>query len=125
MNNNTTHKTLLYIGAEGSSIKINKKLIGDKYKYWFGTDESAMADLLSEEDLEGISLSSKSNIVDSFEEAFTLALKKYPLFRLHLISIDDDVKEFVRAELQRYIKSNIKSHIGPGWGKLINLITKD
>ena len=110
-----THKTLLEIGGEGGSIKINKKLIGDKYKYWFGTNESAMADLLSEEDLKGINLSSNSSIVDSFEEAFTLALKKYPLFKLYLILVDDEVKEFVDSELQRYTKNNTKFRIGGGW----------
>ena len=117
--NDKSYITLLKIGGEGGSIKINKMLIGDQYKYWFGINESAMADLLSKEDMEGLSLSSQSAIVDSFEEAFTLALKKYPLFKLYLLSIDDEVKEFVAGEFQEYVQNSREGELfGRNWGEV-------
>jgi len=96
------HTTLLEIAGEGGSITINKKLFENQYKYWFTTNEAAMADLLSAEDLEGLKLHSKSAIVDSFEEAFAIAKNKYRIFMLHLIYIDDEVKEFVVKDFSEY-----------------------
>ena len=115
---------LLEIGGEGGSITINKILVGKSYKYWFGSDESALADFLSGEDLEEISLSSKSDIVDSFEEAFANAQKKYPVFKLYLIAIDDEVKEYVTKEFKAYAQENMKAkyfHFGSGWKELLGI----
>ena len=98
------HKTLMKIGGEGGSITINKKLVGNSYKYWFTTNEAALADFMDE--LEGIKFSSTSDAVDSFEEIFAMAKKRYPLFKLYLLSIDDEVREFVSKELKAFIAGN-------------------
>ena len=103
--NMKNYTTFLKIGGEGGSIKINKILIAGNYKYWFGTNESAMADFLSEEDLKGISLTSKSEFFDTFEEAFNTAKNKYPIFKLYLIAVADEVKEFVADEYRAYIQT--------------------
>ena len=116
---NKTFTTLLELGGEGGSTKINKMLIGDKYKYWYETNESAMADLLSEEDLEGISLSSKSEIVDTFEEAFEMAKNKYKVFKLCLDEVSYEVKEHVAQEYNSYLQSDRRSdYIGHRWKRV-------
>ena len=113
---NKTYITLLEIGGEGGSIKINKILIDDNYKYWFGTNEAALADLLSEEDLKDINLLSKSEFVDTFEEAFEMAKNKYPIFNLYLIDVADEVKGFIAKEFHRYLQSDKRSdYIGSNW----------
>ena len=60
-----TYTTLLEISGEGGSITINKKLFGDEYKYWFTTNEAAMADLLSAEEKLAIIQSEFERLYDS------------------------------------------------------------
>ena len=116
---NKNYTRLLEIGGEGGSIKINKILIGNNYKYWFGTNEAALADFLSEEDLKVISLSSKSGLVDTFEEAFEMAKNKYPIFKLYLVAVADEVKEYVAREYNIYIKSgNGSAYVGSKWKRM-------
>ena len=118
------YTTLLEIAGEGGSITINKKLFGDQYMYWFTTNEAAMADLLSAEDLEGLKLHSKSAILDSFEEAFTIAKKKYPIFKLHLIYIDKEVKEFVVKDFSKYKDMESNAFGGRSWRVLLGFEKK-
>ena len=116
---NKNYTRLLEIGGEGGSIKINKILIGEKYKYWFGTNEAAMADFLSEEDLKVIFLSSKSGLVDTFEEAFEMAKNKYPIFKLYLVAVADEVKEYVASEYNIYVQSgNGSAYVGSKWKRM-------
>jgi len=113
------YTTLIEIGGEGGSITINKKLVGDQYKYWFATNEAAMADSL--DDLEGINLQSNSGIVDSFEEAFALVIKKYSIFYLYLEFIDDEVKVIVAKEFREFLEKNSDNiFIDPNWKRLLD-----
>ena len=112
------YTTLIEIGGEGGSITINKKLVREQYKYWFATNEAAMADFL--DDLEGVNLQSNSGIVDSFEEAFALAIKKYSIFNLYLEFIDDEVKGVVTKEFREFLERNSDSRfIDPNWKRLL------
>ena len=112
------YTTLIEIGGEGGSITINKKLVGDQYKYWFATNEAAMADFL--DDLEGIKLQSNSGIVDLFEEAFALVIKKYSIFYLYLEFIDDEVKVVVAKEFRKFLeKDSDNRFIGNNWKMLL------
>jgi len=125
MKKNKTYTTLLEIGAEGGSITINKMLVGNQNKYWFTTEEYAMADLLTPEELEGIELHSKSAIVDSFEEAFALAKKKYPIFKLYLRYVDDKVKVFIAKEYSESGELESTSRYrGSNWRELLGFEKK-
>ena len=75
-----------------------------------------MADLLSEEDLKGINLSSKSELVDTFNEAFEMAKNKYTIFKLYLMTVADEVKEYIASEYNTYVQSgNGSAYVGSKW----------
>ena len=78
-----------------------------------------MADLLSAEDLEGLKLHSKSAIVDSFEEAFAIAKNKYPIFKLYLMYVNDEVKEFVVNDFSKYKDMDSNAFGGRSWRELL------
>jgi len=69
-------------------------------------------------------LHSKSAIVDSFEEAFAMAKKKYPIFKLHLIYIDEEVKEFVVKDFSEYKDMESNAFGGRSWRELLGFEKK-
>ena len=99
-------KLILKIGGEGGSIKLLK--INDQYAYT--TNESALYDLLSKEDREGISFKSKSDLYDTFESAMESMTKRYPVFRLYPLEINDQFKEQINKYYQAYLANNKGDH---------------
>ena len=92
-------KTLiLEVGASGGSLGLYK--INDQFT--FTTNESALYDLLSEEDREGMKFQSKSKLFDSFDDAMISMIKKYPVFMLVPIEIDAIYKERIKKYFRKY-----------------------
>ena len=93
---------VLEIGGEGGSIKMLRESDGDGgWGFRVQTDESAMADILSNDDRAGIdSLTSKSPFVHSFEEALDL-LDKYPWAELHPLFVRQGVLDSILLEVRK------------------------
>ena len=92
-------KLILEVGASGGTLMLLK--INDQYAY--STNESALYDLLSEEDREGMSFQSSSKLFDSFDAAMQSMIKKYPVFRLVPIEIDASYKDRIKEYLLKYL----------------------
>jgi len=93
---------ILKIGGEGGSIKLLK--INDQYAYT--TNESALYDLLSKADREGMSFKSESELYDTFELAMESMIDRYPVFRLYPLEINDPFKEQINKYYQAYLANN-------------------
>jgi hypothetical protein len=90
------HEVVLEVGAEGGSITLVRERNRNE-DWWFRieTNETALRDVLSQGDQNGIEFSSQTGYVHSFEEALRL-LDKYPWFRLYPLEIHP---EFIDAVL--------------------------
>jgi hypothetical protein len=71
----------------------------DFWRFRLVRDESTLADLLSEEDRQGIEFWSESDWVDSFEDALQL-LDKYPWHWLHALQVHPDFRRQIWAAVQ-------------------------
>jgi hypothetical protein len=96
--NPDSKETILHIGAEGGSLKIQRcrTPIG-RWKFIFIIDESTLTDFLDEADQ--IDLVKKYRPVDTFEEAIQL-MNKYPWREMQLISVHEEYAEFNWSEMQ-------------------------
>jgi len=114
----TKLQVILEIGAEGGSITIlGRRSPAGKWKFLMETDETAIADLLSEDDRAGLGhrdFHQRSGVVDSFDEALKL-IDRYPWHRLYPLKVHrefyDRVLEVVErrggcAERWKHILSN-------------------
>jgi NAD-dependent deacetylase len=98
----TVRETVVKVGAEGGSITLFREGDGEAWKFGMATNESAMYDMLSEEDLVGLGPAAKeSGSVHSFAEALNL-LDRYPWYRLLPLDVHPEyLDEVVRAVAER------------------------
>ncbi|MFC4427133.1 GIY-YIG nuclease family protein [Deinococcus navajonensis] len=73
-------------GAEGGSIVLGGVQGPQGWTFTVGTDESTLKDLLSEQDLEGVSLTSTLDAGQRWDEALT-ALDRYPWHQLIILGV--------------------------------------
>ena len=72
-----TSEVILEVAGEGGTITLRSQDANTGRCFWVETDETAMCELLSEEDRNGISTGSRSNLVFSLPEALE-QLDRYP-----------------------------------------------
>lgn len=95
-------ETVFEILAEGGSLIIKRKRIGNEYKFIYHHNEF---DPINEE--LGIN---KNSEYSTFEQPFQIINSKYPWFKLHLETVHEDYRIFVIEEL---IKSLMFQGITP------------
>ncbi len=95
----STTETVLEVGYEGGVASI-VRFRGPNGAWWYrmGRDESAAADLLSDEDMEGISAREQSESVRTFGAALAL-LGKWPWEALELVTLNPQYTGIVLAEV--------------------------
>jgi hypothetical protein len=95
-------EVVLEVGSEGGAIKLlREKKAGENYQFWIESDEAAFPGLLVKDDLIGAGrLSSRSQRVDSIDEAFVL-LHPYPWYRLDPKEVHPDLFEDILWEVKR------------------------
>jgi hypothetical protein len=98
-----TGETILELGGEGGSIMLfgNMDAAG-KWEFWMQTDETAMSELLDEEDVRGLgSLVKTSPVVFSLSEVFTL-LDTHPSWRsLTPVQVNPEFRFAILHEVQK------------------------
>jgi hypothetical protein len=75
--------------AEGGTLTLLGIKAANGWRFRLVRDESTLADLLSEEDRQGIEFRSESEWGDSWEAALDL-LDNYPWHRLHALQVHPD-----------------------------------
>lgn len=92
---------VIEVGAEGGSLTLfrGKHELDQDWRFFLGRNECAMAGLLSDEDLKGLSLSNNSDFVHTWDEALKL-MDKYPWHRLHPVYARNDCAVLIWAALQ-------------------------
>ena len=85
---------VLELGAEGGSLTLFsfKSQPSTNWHFFLACNESALANFLSTEDLDGLSLTGNSNYVQTWDEALEL-LDNYPWPRLCPVSIHKDYSD--------------------------------
>jgi NAD-dependent deacetylase len=99
----TTRQTVVEVGSEGGSIAIfRERRAGAAWEFRMGTNESAMHDMLSDEDVAGLGPAiKKSESVHSFGEALTL-LDKYQWSRMRPLEVHPEyLDEVIHAVAER------------------------
>lgn len=96
---NKQNNIILEFGGDGGSVK----LIKIEKDYYFTTDESAFMDLLPGE-FEADELVSTSGPFDDFDSAFEVMLKKYRVFSLCPLSVDQNFINYIRGYYDEYVK---------------------
>jgi hypothetical protein len=85
--------------AEGGTLTLVGIKAANGWRFRLVRDESTLADLLSEEDRQGIEFRSESEWVDSWEAALDL-LDNYPWHRLHALQVHPDFSREIWAAVQ-------------------------
>jgi hypothetical protein len=94
-------ETVLEIGSEGGSLTlVRQKNAGGDWEFRVERNETALYDLLSDEDRNGIEFASQTGYVRSFQEALRL-LDRYPWFRLHPIWVNPEFLNAVLLEVKK------------------------
>lgn len=88
-------EVILQVGADGGSISLlGTRNPAGTWRFTSETNESFHADLLSEEEREGLSFDSRDGSVGTFPEAVNL-LKKYPWYRLYPLKVHPEFRQSV------------------------------
>jgi hypothetical protein len=100
--NRMTGETILELGAEGGSLTLfGKRDAAGQWRFWTQRDETAMIDLLDEEDLRGLgSLANTGESVSSLPEALAL-LDKHPWYRLTPLQVHPEFRLAILREVQK------------------------
>lgn len=107
--------TILSVLGEGGSVALYKK----DGQYYFSSNEAALYDMLSEEDAEGLSLSSTSARYKSFDKAFEEFMASYPVFRLYPDKVHPDYKKRIGLYFQIYKLKNPGFYDDGGWEEIL------
>ena len=92
---------VLEVASEGGSIKIRRtRVAGGDWRFTVIRDESALADLLDEEDQQGLSFSDESESVDSIEAALVL-MNDHPWHLLVPLRLHVDYASAIMDEVVR------------------------
>jgi hypothetical protein len=96
-----TREPVLEVGSEGGSLTlVRQKNAGGDWEFLVERNETALYDLLSDEDRNGIEFASQTGYVRSFQEALSL-LDKYPWFRLHPTLVNPEFLDSVLLEVKK------------------------
>lgn len=110
-------KVVFKLAAEGGSISIVENATGDQPVFYIQTNESALIDLLDDEDFNLIqALNRKSKYLRSFQEAL-FKLEQYSWTKLYPITLDDEDKNEVSKVLDEII---INSFDRQKWEQFLN-----
>ena len=92
----TVHETVVEVGCEGGSITLfREREAGEAWKFRMGTNESAVYDMLSEEDLAGLGAGiTETRYVYSFDEALGL-LDTYRWFGMVPLEVHPEYRDAV------------------------------
>ncbi|MBV9081269.1 MAG: hypothetical protein JOZ62_01235 [Acidobacteriaceae bacterium] len=94
-------EVVLRIGGEGGSLTLVRQRTADEqWQFRIETNETALYDMLSDEDRNGIEFSSQTGYVRSFEQALEL-LDRYPWFDLYPIEVHPAFVEAVLREVRK------------------------
>lgn len=92
---------VLELAAEGGSLGIRRALgAGGEWRFTVIRDESALADLLDEEDQQGLSFSDESETVDSISTALAL-MNDHQWHLLVPLQLHSDYASEIMAEVVR------------------------
>jgi hypothetical protein len=93
---------VLKVGSEGGGLQLfREKQKGNNYQFWTERDETAISELLDDDDLIGVGeLTSRSSRVDSLDQALR-ELNRYPWHRFHPIEVHPDLRVEVLREVRR------------------------
>jgi hypothetical protein len=103
--------------AEGGSLTLLGIKSGNGWRFRLVRDESTFADLLNEEDRQGIEFRGESAWVNSWEEALAL-LDEHRWYKLYAGLVHPDFKRQVWAAVQS--RSLRNSARGPFWRRLVS-----
>jgi hypothetical protein len=97
-----TRDVVLEVGSEGGSLTLLRARTTSKnWRFWIERNETALYDLLSEEDRGEIGeYFAKTGYVDSLQEALSL-LDRYPWFDLYPLEIHPEYRNLVLAEVRK------------------------
>lgn len=88
-------EVIVQVGAGGGTISLLGKHSPDgTWRFMMETNESFHADLLSEEDREGLNFHSSDGSVGTFSEGLDL-LKKYPWHQLYPVKVHTEFQQSV------------------------------
>ena len=92
---------VLQVGAEGGDLRIIRaRDADDQWRFLVLRDETALEDLLDEEDREGLLFRDKSGELISFNAALKI-LNRYPWHRLLPLKIHPEYTEAIMSEVSR------------------------
>src|SRR5208282_2757906 len=99
-NPNMLCEVVLEVGAEGGSLTLRRERDADgDWQFWVERNETALYDLLSEEDRSEIGgYFAQTGYVYSFHEALDL-LDKYPWFRLYPVQVHPEFLDAVLLDV--------------------------
>lgn len=105
-------ETILKLLTEGGGIELFRS--GDTFYYT--TNETALLDLLAEDDIDESMLQPQVHEFDSFDAAFKSLMNRYSVFRFSLWHVHPDFKARIRAI---YLSNkNDPNETGSGWDRL-------
>ena len=97
----TLREVVLEVGGEGGSLTLVRRRTTDEdWQFRIERDETALYDLLSDEDRSGIEFSSQSEYVRSFEEALNM-LDRYPWPKLYPLEVHPEYLDTVLAQVRQ------------------------
>lgn len=98
-------EVVVEVCAEGGSITLFRENAEDGWRFWVETDETATCEMLSEEDQEGVSPGSRSQLVSSFDNALA-QLDRYPWSRLSPVLVHQEYRGAVLTAVRTRIGSS-------------------
>jgi hypothetical protein len=116
-----SHEIVLEVGAEGGSLTLLRaKAKSGEWQFWIERNETAVYDLLSEEDRGEIGkYFAQTGYVHSFQEALQL-LDKYPWFRLYPVEVHREYRSFILAEVRKRGGASAESIWQKGLSTVVN-----
>lgn len=88
-------ETILQVGADGGTIAILRRHISDgSWRFFKKISESFHADLLSEEEQEGLGFHTQDTCYESFSEALNL-LREYPWHKLSPLRVHPEFRQSI------------------------------
>jgi hypothetical protein len=105
---------VLEVAGEGGSILLLRKSKDNVQHFWVETDETALYEMLSETDQEGIPSGFISHPVSSFESALR-QLDSYPWSRLSPVSVHPEYREAVLVAVRTRLNLNEQGESAAIW----------
>lgn len=111
-------EVILKVGAEGGTLSIlGERTPAGDWRFQIGRNETAVYDMLSEDDQNGITPCEDSRYMGSFADAITL-MDKYPWHMFYPVEVHPDFRELVFAA----VVARFKLQDAPGHHRLSDWI---